>query len=207
MANYTTAQKVANLLGICSTLIKPDWIVWADSQVESRLGKTYSEVTVVEEPYDGTDTDILVLDKSPITSVTKVEYLQDYTPLPVWYELIPTYWRLYAPAGYIRLIPDLTGTLIEIGCFEEGVQNWRVSYKYGYAIVPKLVELLATLMVAEMYNISTTGVSGSVTSETIGSYSVSFGSHSSETIGISPLIERVTAMILGGNGQVSALGL
>jgi hypothetical protein len=91
MANYTSASKVADLLGISSALIKSDWLNWADAEVDSRTGKSFTEQTVSNELYDGSGIDELILKNYPITSMTKVEYLSIQTPTEVWYELTSTY--------------------------------------------------------------------------------------------------------------------
>ncbi len=187
MANYTTASKVAELLNVDVALIKSSWLTWADAEVESRTGKKFTEVTVTNKLYDGPGDDTLILDEYPITSITKIEYLQQQTPTEVWVELSSVYYRLYADKGYVRLVQDLSG-LTDINEFEEGVQNIRVTYKYGYSTIPSIVELLASLLVAELYMKST---DGGISSEKIGDYSISYGGSDVDVTNIKDLITKI----------------
>jgi len=198
MANYTTAQKVADLLGLSvSTVIKSDWLNWADAQVESRTRKKFTEVTISNELYDGSGSEELILKNYPITSITKVEYLSIQTPTEVWYELTSPYFRAYKDEGILKLVEDLTG-VVDISCFEKGVQNWRITYKYGYAAVPAIIELLASLLVAELYYKST-DESAVVSSEKIGDYSIGYSTSGETVTSIPKLIDIIINDIKRGN--------
>lgn len=173
---YTTKENVVSLIGKSDpNIILDDWMDWADAEVESRTGKLYKEIEVSDEKYDGSGNDELLLNEYPIIEVIKVEYLYQYQPAEIWTELDSKYYRLYEDEGVLKLTPDLSG-LSDINEFEEGVQNWRIGYKYGTVDVPKIVELLATLLVAELYYKSVTGgeSSGTVKSEKIGDYAISY---------------------------------
>jgi len=191
---YTTKTKVAYLLNISEELIQDEWLEWAEAEVEEKTQKIFHEIVVTNKLYDGPGSDELILDEYPITTVTKVEYLTQYQPTEVWEELDDAYYRLYTKNGIIKLTPDLSG-LSDIDEFEEGVQNIRISYKYGYTIVPKLVEFLATLLTAQKYQIYTTGGSGTISSEKIGDYSVSYDTAGDGEVKIADIIKDIVSQI------------
>jgi hypothetical protein len=193
MYYYTTKTKVAYLLGVEESVIQDEWLEWAEEELEERTQKVFREITVTNKRYDGTGSDELILDEYPITAITKIEYLYQYQPTEVWLELASTYYRLYTKNGIIKLTPDLSG-LTDIDAFEEGVQNIRITYKYGYTVVPKIVELLATLLTAQKYQIYLDQVDGTISSERIGDYSVNFAVGNAE-VKISDLIDKLVDQI------------
>jgi hypothetical protein len=194
---YTTKIKISNLLGIDVAAIKDEWLVWSDIQVDKMTGKTFTEVIVTDKKYDGPGGDELVLNEYPITEVTKIYYLTQYQPTEIWYELDAQYYRLYSDEGIIKLTPDLSG-LCDIAEFEEGVQNFKISYKYGYTTVPSIIEFLASLYAAQMYQLSTYGASGTISSEKIGDYSVSYSSDGNE-VKTSDLIKDILKQVARSN--------
>jgi len=200
MERYTSKELVANMLGISEDLIQTEWLDWATAQVDLRTHQTFGNFIVVER-YDGTDLDFLLLDNSPVLNVTKIEYLED-NMTDTWLELEAKYYVLYRNENRIRLVEDLSG-VTEISCFEEGVQNWRVTYEHGHSEVPDEVELLATLFVVELYNIKTMGVSGTVSSEKIGDYSISY--NSSASIPVKELITNIIESL--GKPDIGIVGV
>lgn len=195
---YTTAQKVADLIGLSSsTAIKSDWLTWADSYIETMTGQTFSETTVTDEYYDGSDLKELILKGHPITSMTKVEYRDEDED---WVEVDLEYIKTYSDEGIIKLY-DVQSDL-EIDVFEEGIQNWRISYKYGYASTPKKVEFLATLVTADLYYKSV-GRQSVISSEHIGDYSVSFGNNS--VIAIPELISQLIRELKVNNNIIRGI--
>jgi len=190
---YTTKTRVAYLLGIEESVIQDEWLEWAEEELEERTQKVFREITVTNKRYDGSGSDELILDEYPITAITKIEYLYQYQPTEVWLELASTYYRLYTKNGIVKLTPDLSG-LTDIDEFEEGVQNIRITYKYGYTVVPKIVELLATLLTAQKYQIYLDQTDGTISSERIGDYSVNFAVGNAE-VKISDLIDKLVDQI------------
>ncbi len=196
---YTNKYKVAELLGVEESDIKDDWLLWADAEVEARTGKVFREIAF-EKKYDGSGNDELILDVFPIVSISKVEYLTQYTPTEIWKTLDPAVYRLYAEEGILKLVP---ATIVDwdVTEFDEGVQNWKVTGKYGMSstvAVPKLVEFLATLFAAQQYQIHSTGASGSIVSERIGEYSVNYDvAETSGEAKVSDVIEAVVKQIRG----------
>lgn len=171
--SYTTAQKVADLIGLASaTAIKSDWLTYADAYIELMTGQCYNETTVTNKLYDGSGCKELILKDYPITAITKLEYCDADED---WVEITSEYYRLYEEEGILKLY-DIDSDL-DISLFEEGIQNWRVTYKKGFTSVPKSVEFLANLVVADMYYKSV-GKQSVISSEHIGDYSVSFGNNS-----------------------------
>jgi len=193
MYYYTTKTKVAYLLGVEESVIQDEWIQWSEEELEERTQKAFREITVTNKCYDGSGSDELILDEYPITEVTKIEYLYQYQPTEIWYLLAAQYYKLYTKNGIVKLTPDLSG-LTDIDAFEEGVQNIRITYKYGYTVVPKIVELLATLLTAQKYQIYLDQVDGTISSERIGDYSVNFAVGNAE-VKISDLIDKLVDQI------------
>jgi len=193
MYSYTSKTKVAYLLDIDEAVIQDEWMEWAEAELEEKTQKSFKEITVTNKRYDGSGSDELILDEYPITSITKIEYLYQYQPTEVWLELASTYYRLYTRTGIVKMTPDLSG-LTDISEFEEGVQNIRMTYKYGYTAIPKLVELLATLLTAQKYQIYLDQTDGVISSEKIGDYSVSYATGNAE-VKISDLIENIVNQI------------
>jgi hypothetical protein len=203
MANYTTAAKVAALIGVTASEILADWLDYADAEVELRTGKKFAVTTVVGELYDGSGREELILNVYPVISIVKLEYLVEQTPIEVWAELSSTYFRLYGPEGIIRLVDDLTG-LCDISSFERGVQNWKVGYTYGSTAVPKIVEFLASLLVAEMYYKST-GESSVIASEKIGDYSISYSTGEETVTSIPKLIDMIVSQLKNTDFKIVGL--
>jgi len=179
MERYTNKTMVSELLGgIDDSLIQDDWLDFATAQVDTMTMRTWGDYTV-EERYDGFGMDELYLDNTPVISITKLEYLQDNTT-DTWLEFNKTYTVLYKDEGRIKMAGDISGQ--ETSCFHKGIQNWRVTYLYGAEEIPAIVRFLASLYVIKSYNISITGTSGDIASETIGAYSVSYGAQESVSV-------------------------
>ena len=187
---YTTAQKVASLINISATAILSDWIEWAQGLIELRTGIKYEEIAVQDELYDGSGNEELILKNFPITEVTKVEYF-DEDNSEEWEELDSDYYKVYLDEGRIKFY-DPDGDILDVTCFEEGMQNWRINYKHGYTTTPTEIELLATLIVADLYYKSVNHPSV-VSSEHIGDYSVGYDNKSS--IPIPEIIEKIFSQI------------
>jgi hypothetical protein len=137
------------------------------------------------ERYDGTDSDELYLDNVPVIALTKLEYLQDGAT-NTWLEFDLNYAVLYKDEGRIKLAETINGQ--ETTYFHEGVQNWRVTYEYGVEDIPDEVRLLASLLTVKLYNINLSGKAGTVKSETIGAYSISYGT---TVVPVDDLIEQL----------------
>jgi|GEM_PF-6775518 len=200
MERYTNKTLVSNMIGISEDDVQDDWLDWATAQVDARTFQTFADVEVVER-YDGSGCDELLLNHSPIISISKIEYLQD-GHMDVWLEFDKDYTVFYADEGRLRLVEDVNGQ--EHTSFYRGVQNWKITYKYGYSEIPRLVELLATLLVIELYQIKRDGASGVVASERIGAYSISYAT-SGAVVPVKNLIEELVTKLRVGN--IGVVGL
>jgi hypothetical protein len=184
MERYTNKTLVSQLIGVTESDILDDWLDWATAQVDTLTERTWADVTVVER-YDGTDSDELYLDNVPVIALTKLEYLQDGAT-NTWLEFDLNYAVLYKDEGRIKLAETINGQ--ETTYFHEGVQNWRVTYEYGVEDIPDEVRLLASLLTVKLYNINLSGKAGTVKSETIGAYSISYGT---TVVPVDDLIEQL----------------
>ena len=170
--DYTTTQKVADYLNVDVSTIRPEWIEWATTYIETFTCQKFCEVTVTEK-YDITETgqEILMLDNYPILDV--IELKDDGEVVPVGDYLI------YEQEGFIKFADEFTGTeinLLQPGPFTFGRQRVEVNYKYGYADVPKDIEWVATVLTAVIASSSLTqsGVisGGAILEEEIGEYRI-----------------------------------
>src|SRR5689334_20039722 len=129
---YTTAQKIADLLGVDVSEIPAAYVTYADAMVENVLGRSFNEVTVTNELYDGSGTKELVLNNYPITTVTKLEWEDENR---VWHELSGTApddeYVVYKDEGILKLklLPGSDWFSLadkREATFECGTLNWRV---------------------------------------------------------------------------------
>lgn len=189
MERYTNKTLVSQLIGVAESTILDDWLDWATAQVDTLTERTWCDVEVIER-YDGTDSDELYLDHVPVISLTKLEYLQD-DATDTWLEFDMNYVVLYKDEGRIRMAEDVNAQ--ETTDFHSGVQNWRVTYKYGADDITDDVRLLASLLVVKLYNVNSTGGAGTVASEKIGSYSISYDTKTA--VPVDDMIDKLVAKL------------
>lgn len=142
--NYTTAEKVANYLGVDVSSIQEDWLEWATAYIETYTCQRFCPTTVTEK-YDieYPSQEMLFLDHYPILSVTELKDDGDVVP--------PTDYLVYEDIGKIAFADEFTGTeinLLQPGPFTYGRQRVEVTYIHGYANVPKEIEWAATVLTA-----------------------------------------------------------
>ena len=78
--------------------------------------------------------------------------------------------------------------------FAKGTQNILITGKFGYSVIPKLVEELATLIVIRIMREKSLGMTDEITEERIGDYSVKYKENKYDLISA---IEDLFSLIVG----------
>jgi hypothetical protein len=129
-----------------------DWlqqqINWASNAIEGYVRGPVKQVTITDEIYDGNGTSRIITESKPVIELAtnKVEDVM---------------WRAAPDFDWIVLEPTLKHILIKksepyaihlwANVFAIGVQNIKLCYKAGYAVIPGDISLTAIEMVAEPY--------------------------------------------------------
>lgn len=93
------------------------------------------EVDDYIEEYDGNDDDFLVLNNSPIVSVSKVEVYEGLDSLgqDIWTELVKG-------VDYERMIISSSILILYGYVFASGYKNYRITYRAGYENCPAPIQ-------------------------------------------------------------------
>lgn len=165
----TTAQLVADYLGVDSSNIKEDWIEWISYYIESYTQVSFCPKTVKEKyDIDELGQSVLMLDNYPLIEL--VEVVNNGTVMNLNDILT------YEDEGYIKLDDSYAvgSGILNTGSFVRGRQKVHVTYKYGYSSLPKDIEWAATVLTSSIAITSLTqsGVVsvGDVVEEEIGNY-------------------------------------
>jgi len=104
-------------------------------------GRRFYTTEYTQEVYDGDDFNrTLRLNNYPVTSWGKIEYNAGTTTNPNWTEFNESDYEKYDDMGYLWF-----------DRLEPGKRNIRVSYTAGYSTIPYDLELLATKLVARIF--------------------------------------------------------
>jgi hypothetical protein len=144
--------QVKSLLGISETDVADEsrfkrLIAMASAQIKGYCKRTFAVISVTAEALDGSGTDTLELNQSPIISVSALSIegvAVDISEVKVY----PDYIRFAGGGGYN---PRLRG---DSRLFPEGVQNVVVSYQAGYAEVPAEISDACALQVVFLMNLA-----------------------------------------------------
>jgi len=121
----------------------------------------------VEELYSGNGTPYLVTKHWPINSVTKIEERDTELREDEWTEIDSEYYHIKEPEkASIYLIGGTWGGTRNV--FNEGVNNYRVTYNAGYETIPEDLKLVCIELVKKFYNDRR---NSGMRSETLGEYS------------------------------------
>jgi len=172
MGYCTKAQVISLLPNIEECQINDSWIEWASSQIDNYTYTVFGqEIEVTEEKHDIETTiqDSILLDNGPIIEVTE---LKDDGEIVDKEDYL-----LYAEEAIVALKTDtIFGALYDVPYFTKGRQKVSVSYKWGYADVPKDIQYVCSLLVAQLALAKLKDIvkEQEVESEKIGEYSVSY---------------------------------
>lgn len=126
----------------------------ASDFVEEQCNRKFEETSYVEE-VSGIGESNIYVDNYPIQSLSKIEHW-DGTD---WDEVDSDTYRFESGTGRIHL---------DTGVFEDGFENYRVTYDGGFSTIPFALEDLVLEIAALMWN--KIGVDPRVSREKIGSY-------------------------------------
>jgi hypothetical protein len=187
MEEYCTAAEVLALTGVTVTATH---CTNARYIIDNWIGTDFqNETSVTNEIVSGTGTQWLELKHYPIQSVSKVEVDEGSFDAPSWtIEDITDY---KAPAQH----GENNNELQYNGTWNKGIGNYRVTYKYGYSAVPSIVKNIAARISAILKKDP-----DSIVSETVGSYSVTYGSSQTKDS-----IENLLRQLPYGSTKVKAI--
>ena len=173
--NYTTSAKISAFLGKTITESLTDYILAAQKYIEDYTGRIFkADSTASTRLFNGNGKCEIFVDEC--IQITKVEtgndsYGETFT------EVASSGADRYfiKPDNYDKHDPKLpiTSIIVNARYFLEGIQNQRITAKWGsYVAAPEDVSFAATVIASGMYN-SNKGGSGKK-SESIGNYSVTY---------------------------------
>jgi hypothetical protein len=176
---YTSKTAVEGYLGKVTGLtdaILDTYIEGVEKVIDQMTGRNFkADSAASARTYDGDDTDRLLIDDC--VEITKVEVgLDSYGD--TFQEVAATGADRYfvLPANRAALSVPAFGLALSARVWAQGQQNNRVTAKWGYsASVPADIAFAACVFVAGIVNFRG---DGGIKSESIGNYSVSFGSES-----------------------------
>lgn len=140
--DLTTTAKVKAYLGKSDSAddaVLATLVTNVSGYIEKATGRNFDGNTAIEEILDGCGLGDLILRQYPVIEVTKIEYNNGTSAVPVW--------TLIDPSNYT--VKQLQGMVY--GAFPAYQQNIKVTYKAGYATVPADLEQLATELVAKKF--------------------------------------------------------
>lgn len=173
---YTTDDKVAEFLGEALSTDISALILAVQAYIDNVTGRNFKADEVASARlYDGNDEDSLTIDDC--IAITKVEsgndaYGDSFT------EVLATgsdrYYTL--PNNALALGYPIIQIALRSGYFLEGVQNQRITAKWGYSEeVPSDISWVATFLSASLYKKGVMQNLAGISSENIGAYAVSYG--------------------------------
>ena len=189
MANYTTKTKISQLTGIPESDIQSDWLNWSDEEIETATGESFQPATSETLKIDGPGGGTLILPKYPIIEITKI--VCDGVEIAP----IENSFAIYNEEGMIKILEGINYDYLGLDeVFAKGTQNILITGKFGYSVIPKLVEELATLIVIRIMREKSLGMTDEITEERIGDYSVKYKENKYDLISA---IEDLFSLIVG----------
>ena len=173
-----------------------EWISAAENYVETYTGREFEEDDTTRY-YDGPGGRTFYLDD--MVSITSVQTLEmdgatvdesltedtDYLAYPL----------NDTPKHILKLMPEGT----KIGKWPKGKKRIKVIGSFGYkADVPDDIKLVVTQLVSEIINVGRQGSEGGISAESLGDYSVTFGSldEAATRLGIKPILDTYKLLSL-----------
>lgn len=165
--DYTTKAKIESFLQKTIEANLTDYILSAQAYIETATGRKFApDAEASERLFNGNGRmDLIIAD---CYEVTKLEIATDS-----WGDSFSTITSTDYKA--IRLEPDLpiTKLISRYVSFTKGLQNIKVTAKWGWEEIPADISFCATVLASGMYNAQING--SNLKSESIGQYSVSYG--------------------------------
>jgi len=141
MAAPTATQIKAELEGFCEIengLITDTWIEnkrdnYIVPWIEGKTGLSLTGEEEIIEYYDGNNSNVLILNRKPVISLTKVEYIDRVN---VTGSIAVSSFVLIADEGIIKALKNDFSLDVNTPVFPKGDQNIRVTYQAGYDTIP-----------------------------------------------------------------------
>jgi len=177
---YTTAAKIKDFLNITTSDTFESYILAAQKIIDNITGRNFKADTEAKERlFDGPDGGARELLIDDCIEISKVEIGGN-----TWGDSFSTI-TAGGAGGYLidppsedyredREIP-ITKIILRSRVFSQGIQNQKITAKWGYSETPPDdISFAATVLAAGMYDFHRGGGSGTVKSEKIGNYSVAY---------------------------------
>lgn len=116
--------------------------------IESYCDRTFTNATYTDEIYSG-GKKFIFLKNYPVTEFTKIEYKSGSNSSPTWTAFTVNDYDLIDERKLRRAGGFAPG---ENAVWPAGVNNIRITYKAGYAVVPSDLEQLIIELVAKKFN-------------------------------------------------------
>jgi len=174
---YTSRSKIENFLLITVDESFHDQV---DNFIEDteRFIDTYTERNFVADSessaryYDGFDTRELRIDDCVEVETVEIGG-DDYGHSSASFEETTDY--ITSPANAIARDTPINTIILTKSYFPGGVQNHRVTAKWGYSeACPGDISMAATILAAHLWKFGRGGITGGISQEKIGNYSVSY---------------------------------
>lgn len=147
--NYADINTVASIAGISTYQVRQAWLDFVDNLIELKCGRDFWKHSSEVEYHtiENTVTDLLRLDKYPIIGTpTVMDDWRDSTPLT--FAAASMY--VDTAVGIIELYPDNDDNQYY---FTKGRRTVKVTYDWGYEVVPSEVATLADAISAKLMQI------------------------------------------------------
>jgi len=174
MPKYTLKEKVETFLGgVSITENLDDLIDGVEKYIDNYTERNFNaDDTATARVFNGDNTSVLLIDDA--VEITKIEQGNDAFGDNFSELVINTDYKLL-PANYEAKNIPITKVLLRSSIWGSGVQNQRITAKWGYCLVtPADIVWVATFLAASVYKLGSSGSVGGVSTEKIGEYSVSF---------------------------------
>jgi hypothetical protein len=158
MATIPTAQEIRDELeGFCAenTILSDVWVTnkrdgFVIPWIEKKTKLSFSGVEIVQDYYDGNGENYLLLNRKPVNSVTRVEYIDSVN---FTRELTLTSFTLIPDAGILKGVRTEYLLSNNYPIFPRGNRNIRVTMSVGYAanaIPVEIAEVIKYLTAEKM---------------------------------------------------------
>jgi hypothetical protein len=129
----------------------------ASQMIETECNRTFKETTYTQEKYDGTGTRELCLNNFPITSFTLLEKNNNADNSDNWSTIDANDYWIDTETGVLTMTTDFLeysdNTEFDLSelKFAVGKENYRATYKAGFATIPYDLQFACFGLVNQMY--------------------------------------------------------
>ena len=147
----TTPGSGVTITHISYNIVSSGWIIdhrdnFVIPWMERKTRQSFYSTSQIEEIYSGNGTTTLVLNRRPVLSVEQIRYLVRET----YYGSVDvTMIEVVGNEGIIRSLETTSIETTAVPIFPKGKYNIAVTYTYGYANLPELLQTAIKYFVAE----------------------------------------------------------